>query len=99
MLGRTGICLAAMALILLSLSCARLPEPPTPGKGDIAIEKLSDVDSIPSKWGNLQSVSNHPDFAHVLQLWFQDEHGNIRLVFYNMNTNQLLPQAMLIRRK
>ena len=46
--------------------------------------------------GKMISISHTPDLAHVFQLWSQDENGNVSMVAYNMNTNRLLDNAMLI---
>ncbi len=96
MLGRLGICLVVIGFIFLLLCCERIP---TPSEPTIAIGKLADLDSIPSKWGNLVFVSNRPDIEHVFQLWFQDEDGNVRMAKYNDNIDQLLPKTILISRK
>ena len=99
MLRRTGMCLLVMALVLFVMSCTKLSEPKTQEGGGIAIEKLVDVTSIPSKSGQLISVSHRPDLANVFQLWFQDENGNVSMMVYNMTSNQLQPEAKLIPQK
>lgn len=99
MLRRGKMCLLVVALVLLAISCTKLPDPTTQKEGGLAIEKLADVTLIPSKLGKLISVSHRPDFAHVFQLWFQDEDGNVSMVVYNMNTNRLIPDVILIPQK
>ncbi len=99
MLGRVGICFLVMTLIFLTSSCTRLSEPTALEEGEIAVEKMTDVDSIPSKWGKLVSVSNRSDWPHVFQLWFQDEDGNVRMASYNMSRSRLLPNAIVIPQK
>ena len=99
MLRRAGMCLLVMALVLFAMSCTKLPDPTTQTEGGFAIEKLADVTAIPSKFGKLISVSNRPDVAHVFQLWFQYEDGNVSMVIYNMDLNRLLPDAKLIPQK
>ena len=96
---RAGACFVVMALVLLFMSCTRIDAGKRPEEGGIASEKLEDVTSIPSKWGKLISVSHRPDFENVFQLWFQDEDGNLSMVVYNMNTNRLIPDIILIPQK
>jgi len=90
MLVRRGTCLALITLLLV-LSCARLEHRPEPTEGDIAVVEMPSPDSIPAAWGDLIAVSNSADFAHLFQLWFQDEEGTIRMVGYNLRTNEFQP--------
>ena len=99
MLRRAGMCLLVMAMVLFAMSCTKVPDLATQREGGLAIEKLEDVTAIPSKLGKLISVSKRPDVAHVFQLWFQDEDGNVSMVVYNKNSNRLLPNARLIPQK
>ena len=98
MLLRTCFCVVAVTL-LLPLSCTKLPERVPLEKGTIAVERMPGTDSIPSNWGSLVAVTNRPDVAHVFQLWFQDEDGDVRMAVYNMTLNSLLPNAILIPKK
>jgi hypothetical protein len=90
--------LVVVILVLLPLSCAKLPEWSTPGKG-IAVETLPANDSIPLKWGNLVSAQNSPNMQYLFQLWFQDEQGNLRLVFYDVRSNILMTNVRHIPRR
>ena len=96
---RAMICLIAVGLILLHLSCVRLQEEQPPGEGDIVLEELPHTDSIPLSWGKLISVSSALNIPNWVQLWFQDEEGNIRMVPYSVSENRLATQARLIRRR
>lgn len=69
-----------------------------PEEGDVAIEKMPAVDSIPAEWGDLVAVSVNANVGHIYQLWFQDAAGNIRIVFYNIRNNELLTQGRVIPR-
>ena len=100
MLDRTKIFVVLALLLLLPLSCTKLSEESTPKEGEaLTIEKLQQLNAIPSTWGNLVSVSHRPDFKNVFQLWFLDKEGNIRLVAYNMSTAQLLREVKFIPRR
>jgi hypothetical protein len=86
-------------LVLLPLSCTKLPEAGAPGKGNVAFETLTTKDTVPLKWGNLVSVSTSPNMSYVFQLWLQDEEGNLRMVIYDMRANILRTDARFIPRK
>ncbi len=84
----TGI-LALSMLVLLLPSCAKL-ESSTPQAGGVAVEKLERATSIPAEWGNLISVSSVSAFPDLLQLWFQDREGIVRMVVFDASKNLLL---------
>jgi hypothetical protein len=50
-------------------------------------------------WGNLVAVSINPAFTNVMQFWFQDAHGNVRGVVYNLSKQQFERTAGLIARR
>ena len=87
MSGRVGICIVIAVPVIFLSSCTKLPEWAAQGEGDIATDTLPQEDSIPAQWGNLVSVTTSPSIAHVFQLWFQDEDGNVRLVSYSARSN------------
>jgi len=93
---RTGVFLVAGVLVLLSLSCTRLPEQTTLPQGSMV--QLPDVNTIPSDWGNLVSVSS-PEYSQPwIQLWFQDEKGTLRMLTYNLGTQQISRDCRMIPR-
>lgn len=86
-----------MILVVLQLSCTKFPQ--TPAKeGALPLERLTQSNSIPSDWGKLISVAIPPDHPRQVQLWFQDEKGNIHLAFYDMDQNRLSPDAVVFSR-
>jgi hypothetical protein len=99
MLGRAIISLLLAVAVLLSLSCTKLPEWEATGEGDIAVEALPEINSIPLKWGNLVSVSTNLNQPYISWLWFQDENGSLRMVTYDMRANKFSTTARLIPRK
>ena len=90
-------CMAVLTLVLLSLSCSRLPEL-MPGDEQLAVERLSNTGSVPSQWGSLISVTTQKDWSSF-QLWFQDEEGNARMVLYDPWNRQLISEVTLITRQ
>jgi len=99
MSNHTKPCLVALVLIFLHLSCTKLPQRQAAKEGDIAIERLTQANSIPSEWGKLVSVTNQPDIPSSVLLWFQDEKGDIHCVSFEINQKRLSLTAWLIPRK
>jgi hypothetical protein len=95
MLRQKGKSIAVLMLILVSLSCARLPET-GPIESD-ELEVLLGVKPVPAAWGNLISVTDKggPRF----QLWFQDDQGTVRMVGYDVRYRSLVPEVALIPRQ
>jgi len=86
---RTLRYLAGMFLIvLLLLSCAKLPETPSGTTGVIKMEILPLGNTIPKQWGDLITVSNINQYPAWVQLWFKDKEGNIYMVPYNVEANK-----------
>ena len=99
MLSPVKRCLVVMVLAFLPLSCTKIPQFAAPGQGNVAMETLPAKDSIPLKWGNLVSVTTSPEMKYEFELWFQDEQGNLRMVAYNVITNNLHTNVKFIPRK
>ena len=57
-------------------------------EGGIMIEFITDMASIPSKWGNSVNV-NYRTEMDVFSLWFQDKNGNLRKATLNLQANRL----------
>ncbi len=94
MFRQTGKSIAVLMLILVSLSCARLPDP-GPKESD-GLEVLPGVTPVPAAWGNLISVTGKGTF--YFQLWFEDEQGAVRMVKYDVRNQSLLPEVDLFPR-
>ncbi len=99
MLNRVTLCLIVTFFVFINLSCAKLAEENPAKVGEITVEELPYKDSIPASWGKLISVSRSPDVSRWVQLWFEDESGNIRMVAYNIVQNRMASQARLFLRK
>ena len=99
MISRIGIFFIAVVLILLPLSCAKIEKPPVPVTGQLTKEKLPDTNTIPLKWGRLISVTRVGNGSRRVQLWFQDEDGNVREVLYYFERHHLGSEVRLITRK
>jgi len=84
-------------VLLAGVSCTRLGEP-TSGEQTLALQTLTRTDSIPAAWGKLVSVSSSPGIEDLVQLWFQDDAGIIRMAHYNVKDNFLSKQVRMIGR-
>ena len=90
-----GIVLVLL-LAVVATACQKLPDR-TGGEGGLPRETIVKSDVIPADWGNLVGVSGVGAFPDLVQLWFQDAGGNIRLVVYRVPTAEIL-NARIIRR-
>ena len=100
MFGRLRKYLVFLGLLALSVSCTRLPREGAPGAaGGLAVESLEDAVSVPSEWGHLIDVIQHPSLEQITWLWFQDDEGTIRIVWYNTRTSRLSTEATVIHRR
>jgi hypothetical protein len=83
----------------LCLSCARLDDMQDSGASAFAVEQLPQDGSVPGKYGDLVAVSSVEGYPDNLQLWFQDEKGDLRLVRFSVRRNQFMGAAQMIPRK
>ena len=99
MLHRKAICLLVVVFLFPIISCTRLDKGPPKGTVSLGTEKLPALDSIPLEWGKLVSVSATPIYNGILQLWFQDENGKVRMVPFDIQNNRLISDAVVVPRK
>lgn len=86
-----------LILLFAGVTCTKLGRPGV-GEQKLVLEKLTESDAIPLKWGKLVSVSGVPGIDNWAQLWLQDEEGTIRIVTYDVGGNYLSNQVRVIRR-
>ena len=96
MVGKILKYLAGMFLIVLLLSCTKIPEPI---ESNLGMQELLLGNTIPAQWGNLVAVTSASDYGSYVQLWFQDKDGNVYLVGYNVLKNKFALQYRSIKRK
>ena len=80
MLRRTRALLVVSALLLALSACQRLDPP---AAGTFPLESLRGSATIQGSSGNLVGVSTSTKYPDLVQLWFQDGTGNVRMVTYN----------------
>ena len=96
MLRRTAGILLIPSLLLLLVSCRRIDAPAVTGDA-IPRELMQPNAAVPTNWGNLVSVSSVALYPDLVQLWFQDSSGNVRMAVFNVETNQLLNSTHIRR--
>ena len=99
MLSRKGVILCLLIIVLFPLSCTKLDQVTTIGTSSLAMEELPGDGSIPADYGNLISVSSLDQYPTMVQLWFQNEDGDLRMVQYSFKYNHFSKFAYLISRK
>ncbi len=97
MLRRAAIYFVVIASVLLTFSCVRLEAPLE--YGGVDRDATPYVDSIPTQWGNLISVSSVAGYPTWVQLWFQDDKGHVRMVTYSIRSNKFAKEFFLFHRK
>ena len=85
MVGKILKYLAGMFLIVLLLSCTKIPEPI---ESNLGMQELPLGNTLPAQWGNLVAVTSASEYPSYVQLWFQDKDGNVYLVRYNIWKNK-----------
>ncbi len=81
------VCVVLVVFTACLGSCAKLPDTGQHNKQYIKME-ISDIgDFIPASWGKLISVSSASKYPMMVQLWFQDNDGNVYMIPYNIDLN------------
>ncbi len=86
-----------LALVALLPACKKLPAMEANAPGAAQTEARPSPDQVPAAWGALVGVSSVSEYPDLVQLWFQDDQKNVRMVVYRLSTHQLV-HAKLIRR-
>jgi hypothetical protein len=94
---RLGMCVFLSTALLFAASCTKYGEP-GPGEQKFAVERLPQPNVVPASWGKLVATSSNASAENWIQLWFQDDGGNIRMVGYNARDRFLSLDGVLIRR-
>lgn len=101
MLRSTRNLAASLMLTGLGLGCTKLGPEPEAG-GNVAIERvdaLEELGSVPAAWGTLVSANADLADPQITRLFFQDDRGTVRVVFYDTQRSQLWHGVAVIRRQ
>jgi hypothetical protein len=85
-----------LALCLGLVSCAKLNPTPT---GPLTYETNRFVDAIPQDYGQLIGVTQNPEVAQLVDLWFQKSDGTIAAVSVNIREGKIGEKTLTIPRK
>jgi hypothetical protein len=88
--------LSILALCLGFVSCAKLNPTPT---GPLTYETNKFVDAIPQDYGQLIGVTQNPELAQLVDLWFQKSDGTIAAVSVNIREGKIGEKTLTIPRK
>ena len=83
--------------IVVALSGCRKLGPPETRSQVAVVEELPSGDVVPADWGRLVGVSSIPDYTDLVQLWFEDGGGVIRIVVFRVATGELLSARRISR--
>ena len=96
MLRRTAGILLLPSLLLVASACRRI-DAPAAGGDSLVSEDMQPTAAIPASWGNLVTVSSVAHYPDLVQLWFQDSSGNVRMVVFNVDQNRFLNSTQIRR--
>ena len=96
MLKRTAGTILLLAFVVLTPSCRRLEQRGTPG--GVPADPITNGLVLPADWGNLISVTTTDRYPDVMQLWLQDNAGNVRVAAFSLTQNKLT-NVRLFRRQ
>lgn len=85
-----------VASLMLVLSCTKL-EVPANVSARVAQDVLTRPNAIPAAWGSLVAVSTVPAYPDLVQLWFQDQAGAVRMVAFRVSTQEILNARVIER--
>ena len=91
MVRRLILFLPAVFLIFYFTSCEKVP-PIDHDRG------YGVIDQIPAEYGSLVAVTNEERYPGWAQLWFEDNAGVIRVVFYNWEISMIQDDVIPIPR-
>jgi hypothetical protein len=66
--------------------------------GKLERVKLSSIDAIPAEFGKLIDITSLSEYPRIMQLWFEDSTGTIRVVRVSMQLNKIYEEALIIPR-
>lgn len=99
---RVALLMSCLALAFVLSACQRL-EVARPlearGRGDLPRETLPFKDALPAGYGDLVAVTSSADHPTWAQAWFVRTDKSIVIVWVNMRTGAMLPDAVTIPRR
>jgi len=85
------VAIAVATLVLATPGCKKLAPPASDPQRSWTTERaVPSAAALPSSWGRLAGVSSVSDYPDLVQLWFEDESGVIRVAVVRVRTGELL---------
>jgi hypothetical protein len=94
--GKHVVVSSILALCLGLISCAKLNPTPT---GPLTYETNKFAGAIPQDYGQLIGVTQNPEVAQLVALWFQRSDGTISAVSVNVREGKIGEKTLTIPRK
>ena len=99
-MGRQFLVCAVLVVFTICLgACAKLPDTAQNDKENLRMELAEVGDALPASWGKLISVSSVSQYPSWVQLWFQDNYGNVYMIPYNIESNTFKKSYRLLKFK
>ena len=83
---------------LVTVGCQRIV-PEEVEEGQLERINIADVSAIPEAYGKLVSATSVPLYPNIIQLWFEDSLGTIRMVRVGFQENRIFEEVLIINRK
>ena len=81
----------------MTWSCQRVAQE-SEEVGKLKRVNLTDVSGIPSEFGKLISVTSVAEYPRIMQMWFEDSIGTVRVVRVSMQRNKIYEEVLIIPR-
>ena len=92
------IILLFISFLLVTGGCQRIV-PDEVEMGQLERINIADVSTIPATYGKLVSATSVPSYPNIIQLWFEDSLGTIRMVRVGFQENRVYEEVLIINRK
>ena len=90
--------LIIFSVFLVVWSCQKVAQE-ADEMGKLERVKLSAVDAVPLEFGKLINVTSLSEYPRIMQMWFEDSAGTIRVVRVSMQLNKIYEEALIIPRQ
>lgn len=94
---RAGVTVVLVCAAMAALPGCRPLGPPEVKSRAAAEETLPSGDVVPASWGRLAGVSSAGQYPDLVQLWFEDNDGVVRLAVYRVTTGELITARRIAR--
>jgi hypothetical protein len=97
--GRFVGALFILAMCLVTFSCKKIEPVNANAAGELKFDPVKFADAIPDEYGPLIGVTQNPQYAGWVGLWFQKPDRTITAVFVQINQGRIYEKTLTIPRK